>query len=213
MEDKDKKPGLAWSAPKSAPPAAPAAAPAVEEPQKIAANGLNFPSSKKAATTQAPVYAGLLVSGMILGVLLATVWSSAGTLGETSGAATSTAETASAAPAAATPQKTTPTEAALAVADQPAGPSVTIARLNIARPVWVVVYVSREGKPGNALGARLFAPSDKQGSVGLLRNTERGQSYFVGLSVDNGDRTFSLSSDKPLADADGGPLWATFRAL
>ncbi len=97
--------------------------------------------------------------------------------------------------------------------DQSAGPSVTITHLNIAKPTWVVVYVSREGKPGLALGARLFFAGDKQGKVGLLRNTQAGQSYFVGLSVDNGDRVFSLTKDKPLADADGGPLWATFRAI
>ena len=174
--------------------------------------GLNFPSSKKISTTQVPVYAGLLVGGMIMGVFLATAWSPMGGAGETSGAATSTMQ----APAASTTpvaQKTTPTEAPLVVSDQPAGPNVAIAHLIIARPVWVVVYVSRDGKPGNALGARLFAAADKQGRVGLLRNTERGQSYFVGISVDNGDRVFSLSQDKPLADADGGPLWATFRAL
>ncbi len=99
------------------------------------------------------------------------------------------------------------------VDDQAAGPSVSISELNIARPTWVVVYVSREGSPGNALGARLFFASDKQGKVGLLRNTQAGQSYFIGLSVDNGDRAFSLAKDKLLADADGGPLWATFRAL
>ncbi|MBP7770291.1 MAG: hypothetical protein KA066_00015 [Candidatus Pacebacteria bacterium] len=175
--------------------------------------GLNFPSGKKIPTTQAPIYAGLLVSGMIMGVLITTAWSSLGGVGETSGAATSTVQTADAASSTPAASNTTPTEAPLMVDDQPAGPSVAIAHLNIARPVWVVVYVSREGKPGNALGARLFSAADKQGRVGLLRDTERGQSYFVGLSVDNGDRAFSLSKDKPLADADGGPLWATFRAL
>lgn len=173
--------------------------------------GLNFPSTKKVATTQVPVYAGLFVSGMIIGVLLATVWSSAGGGGVTSGVATSTISATSSAVASAA-RRATASEPPLVVADQPAGPSVAIAQLNIARPVWVVVYVSRDGKPGNALGARLFSAADKQGRVGLLRNTERGQSYFVGLSVDNGDREFSLSKDKPLADADGGPLWATFRA-
>ncbi len=210
MEEENKTPGLTWSTPKAAAPlpaATPQAAPA-ETPPK-----LEFPSSKKIVPTQAPVYAGLLVAGIILGVLLTTAWSSyEGEVGPAS-AATTTAQVAGASTSAPAATKTTPTEPPLVVADQAAGQSVIISRLNIARSTWVVVYVSREGKPGNALGARLFFAGDKQGKVGLLRNTQAGQSYFVGLSVDDGDRKFSLSKDKPLADADGGPLWATFRAL
>lgn len=212
MSDDKKQPNLSWSTPakpapepSAAPQAAPAEAPAT----------LGFPSSKKALPTQAPMYASFLVAGIIIGVLLATAQAAYNQRSTSSAAAfalqpaTSTPAATTAAPAAA---KTTPTEAPLLVADQPAGQSVVISGLNIARPTWVAVYVSREGKPGNALGARLFFAGDKQGKVGLLRNTVRGQSYFVGLSVDNGDGTFSLSKDKPLADADGGVLWATFRA-
>lgn len=184
----------------------------MQEENKQPASKLGFPSSKHIERTQAPVYAGLLVGGIIVGVLLAAAWSSVRNRGEVPDVAALTAEVASTSTSTAAATKTTPTEPPLTVNDQPAGPSVTISRLNIARPTWVVVYVSREGKPGSALGARLFFAGDKQGKVGLLRSTERGQSYFVGLSVDNGDRAFSLSEDKPLADADGGPLWATFTA-
>ncbi len=209
MEEKNKTPGLSWSIPKSAapepapiPPATPA-----ETPSKLA-----FPSNTKIVPLQAPIYVALFVAGIIIGTLLSCVWSSCAE-GEASGTATSTAQASNvSAGASDTATKTTPTAPALTVADQAAGPSVTISNLNIARPIWVVVYVSREGEPGNALGARLFTASDKQGKVGLLRNTQAGERYFVGLSVDDGDRTFSLSKDKPLADADGGPLWATFRA-
>ena len=210
MQEEPKQPGLSWSIPKNATPAtaepAPSSPAAADTPLK-----LEFPSSKKLISTQMPVYAGLLVVGIMAGVVLATSWSFSG-LGETSGAATSTSQAAAASASTQTTPKTTPTDPAVFVGDQPAGTSVVISQLNIARPTWVVVYVSREGKPGNALGARLFFAGDKQGKVGLLRNTLAGQSYFVGLSVDNGDRTFSLSKDKPLADADGGPLWATFKA-
>jgi hypothetical protein len=215
MQEENKQPGLAWSSSKSAVPAAPepvsepALAPQAAPGQTHSKWG--FPSSKHIDRTQAPIYAGLLVGGIIAGVLLATAWSP--DRGEAPSVATSTAQVASTSAGAPVVAKTTPTDQPLTVGDQSAGPSVTISRLNIARPTWVVVYVSREGKPGNALGARLFFAGDKLGKIGLLRNTEPGQSYFVGLSVDNGDRAFSLSKDKPLADADGGPLWATFRAL
>jgi hypothetical protein len=151
-----------------------------------------------------------LVGGIVVGVLLATAWAELRG-GRTSLIATSTAASAPAG-APEQPRASAQTDPAVVVLDQRAGASVAISKLNIAKPTWVVVYVSREGKPGLALGARLFFAGEKQGSVGLLRDTERGQAYFVGLSVDDGDHVFNLSKDLPLADADGGPLWATFRA-
>ncbi len=152
------------------------------------------------------MYAAILVAGIIIGALLATLWASYTEHKSPSYAPTATASTTT------KPSVTTPIAPALVVEDQRAGQTVAIKGLNIAKPTWVVVYVSREGKPGNALGARLYFPADKQGSVGLLRNTQPGQGYLVGLSVDNGDRTFSLAADHALPDADGGPLLVTFRA-
>lgn len=206
----DEKPRLPWSMPPASPQAGTPAAPEASAPASQPALAAIFPSSKKTSATQAPIYAALLVSGIIIGALLATGWSTIknGAPENTAAAAgmlaTSTERRA---------QATESTAPALVVMDQRAGQSVVIHSLNIAKPTWVVVYVSREGKPGNALGARLYSPADKKGSVGLLRNTEPGQTYVVGLSVDNGDRVFSLNADKPMPDADGGPLWATFRAL
>ncbi len=184
-------------------------------PQATSATGskLGFPSGNKTIQTQAPMYASFLVAGIIIGVLLATAQASYNRDAVPGIDAPTLQQTAAASSAAASGPKTTSTKPPLVLNDQPAGPSVSISGLNLARPTWAVVYVSREGKPGLALGARLFFASDRQGTVGLLRNTQAGQGYFVGLSVDDGDRMFSLTKDKPLADADGGPLWATFRAL
>ncbi len=169
-----------------------------------------FPSSKKAYATQAPAYAAVLVAGIIIGALLATAWAkthqSRASAHALAAAADTVSTTTQAKAASDTPQ-------ALVVLDQKAGHSVVIQSLYLSKPTWVVVYVSREGKPGNALGARLYFSGNTKGSVGLLRNMQPNQSYIVGLSVDNGDRIFSLNADKPMADADGGPLWATFRAL
>lgn len=169
-----------------------------------------FPSSKKAYVTHAPIYAALLVTGIILGALLATSWAR---LNKDSASAHASQEAAGVALADKEASAKASTPQALSVLDQKAGQSVAIQSLNLSKPTWVVVYVSREGKPGNALGARLYFPGDSKGSVGLLRNTQPNQIYIVGLSVDNGDRVFSLNADKPMPDADGGPLWATFRAL
>ena len=199
MQEEPKKPSPTNPAPDSTVPAA------------AARSKLGFPSSYRVAGTQAPTYAGILVIGIVIGVLVAAEWQP--NAENAPPAATSTAVVANAAASVSITAAPAPTESPLAVVDQSAGPSVTISRLNVARPTWVVVYVSRDGKPGTALGARLFSSADKIGKVGLLRDTERGQTYFVGLSVDNGDRGFSLSKDKPWAGPDGRPLWATFRAL
>lgn len=215
MQEDKKQSGLSWSTP--ATPAVPAPAKAsasTKAPLPVAA------PTKKAVQSQAPIYAGLLVGGIIVGVLLTTTWSSYNSYKQdrsVAGVATTTraeaAQVEGAPSTSSTPSIAGSTVGApLVVNDQPAGTEVTISKLNISKPTWVVVYVSRSGKPGNALGARLFFSGDTRGQVALLRSTEAGQTYFVGLSVDNGDRIFSLSKDKPLADADGGPLWATFSA-
>ncbi len=212
MQD-DKQPGLSWSAPVAKNKELPAPEPAAPQAATNGASApdLGFPSSKKTFRPQAPAYAAVLVVGVIAGVLIANALPPSGQ-GRAEDAAAAAASPTSSTPAPGV-HKATPTQAPLVVTDQKAGPSVAVRELSIARPTWVVVYVSREGKPGNALGARLFFASDRQGAVGLLRNTQPGQTYFVGLSVDDGDRTFDLAKDKPLADADGGALWATFRAL
>jgi len=151
------------------------------------------------------------VGGIIVGVLVGNAWTSV-KQPVVSSTATSTSQ--SAAKNQGSEQKSTSSGAApFAVADQKAGSDVAITGLSIKSPTWVVVHVSRGELPGNALGARLFFAGDKQGKVSLLRDTARGQTYFVGLRPDNGNRTFSLTTDKPLVGQDGEPVWATFKAL
>ncbi len=95
---------------------------------------------------------------------------------------------------------------------QTAGLQVAISHVSVTRPTWVVVYESRGGQPGNALGASLFFDSTQNsGVVDLLRGTLPGQMYFVGESIDDGDRIFSLQNDKPVRDQSGNPLWVTFK--
>ncbi len=82
---------------------------------------------------------------------------------------------------------------------QAAGKKIQIARAVVTKPTWVVVYEAGSGgAPGRALGASLFTPTKTSGTVTLLRTTVPGKTYLVGQVVDNGNGTFSLSTDKPV---------------
>ncbi len=98
------------------------------------------------------------------------------------------------------------------VASQTAGLSVEITNVAVDQPVWLVVYESRNGRPGNVLGAALFDSQQNSGKVELLRSTRAGETYFVGTSVDNGDRKFSLTSDRPVLNNEDRLLLTEFVA-
>jgi hypothetical protein len=95
---------------------------------------------------------------------------------------------------------------------QKAGVEVVISDVSVSAPTWVVVYESRDGKPGNVLGASLFFPGGTSGTIELLRGTTAGQTYFVTERTDNGDHQFSLVNDPLVSGADGQPQWASFVA-
>ena len=65
---------------------------------------------------------------------------------------------------------------------------------------WVVIHEIKEGELGNALGAQFFGEGSWSGTVSLLRNTVVGNTYAAVLYGDNGDKQFTLESDKPLTD-------------
>ena len=98
------------------------------------------------------------------------------------------------------------------VASQTAGFSVEITNITANQPVWLVVYESRNGRPGNVLGAALFYSQQNSGKVELLRSTRAGETYFVGTSIDNGDRKFSLTSDRPVLNNENRLLLTEFVA-
>jgi hypothetical protein len=95
---------------------------------------------------------------------------------------------------------------------QPAGRTVAVSQIQVSNNVWIVVYESRNGERGNALGARLFMPGQTSGTVHLLRGTSAGQTYFVGHHRDDGDRFFSLQKDAPVLGSGGEPLYVQFVA-
>jgi hypothetical protein len=102
-------------------------------------------------------------------------------------------------------------EALVVPSPQDAGLSVMISSASVSVPTWVVVYDSKNGTRGNALGAALFFPGGGAKSVKLLRATESGKTYLVGRHVDNNNKQFSLTDDRPVTNAAGNPVYVEFR--
>lgn len=100
----------------------------------------------------------------------------------------------------------------LSVSSQVAGLTVSVASVSVSVPTWVVIFENANGVPGNALGAKLFFPGDKTGTVELLRGTVAGKMYFAGEYVDNGDHQFSKQDDTKVETVAGTPLLVQFTA-
>ena len=161
-------------------------------------------------------YVGIFVGGLIVGALIG--WAIAGSNGSgTAGpSASSTAQQAGTS----TASSVNLSGSAVGVpgsfnvsSPQVAGFAVGVTNVQLSEPTWVVVYEDHAGVPGNALGAELFLPqagSPQSGTVELLRGTLPGQTYLAGEALDDGDKIFSLQSDKPLRDAKGNPILVQF---
>lgn len=143
-------------------------------------------------------YTGMFAAGVVVGVLV--TWGFAANNDRRTVAgpnATSTPTTNQAAGVVLGPDGTA--NASFEVASpQAAGKKIQIARAIVTKPTWVVVYESVNGAPGRALGASLFTTKKSTGAVTLLRSTVAGKTYFVGQATDNGNGTFSLTTDKPV---------------
>lgn len=221
-----KQSGLSWSTPAQPSSANAAKTPAVQ-PASTVQKSATPPkqqqpaSAVKSASMDNKKFLKLLAGGVVVGALLAWVWvawapgSSApgtGTASVNDAASTSSSEPVNTDAAGAVPSSTTGSTADLSIpSPQDAGLEVTVAHVSVSQPTWVVVYESRGGQPGNALGAALMFPESKNGTVKLLRATQSGQTYFVGQSIDNGDRVFSLQEDERVRDVQGNLDWATFK--
>lgn len=90
-----------------------------------------------------------------------------------------------------TSNSTAATNESVSVGDQPAGDSVRVASVTLAKAGWVAVR-----DPLRVYGAAwLTAGTHENVSVPLLRNTSAGTTYTVVLYVDNGDKSFDLHGD------------------
>jgi hypothetical protein len=162
-----------------------------------------------------PALTSAFVAGILVGVLAGWAWFAAPEISQ------DTAETQGADAVArdvtdeetpATPARSASFGAGVSVSDQPAGLSVAVSGISVSKPTWVAVYESRSGEPGNALGAKLFFPGEASGSVTLLKATLPGETYFVGLQSDDGDRAYSRRGDAALLDGSGEATVAHFVA-
>ncbi|MDO8517702.1 MAG: hypothetical protein Q7S26_00205 [bacterium] len=111
----------------------------------------------------------------------------------------------------ATPVTTTTTSSLVIVSPQDAGLQVAVSNITVSVLTWVVIYENHNGQPGNALGASLFSADKTSGVVDLLRGTLPGQTYIAGEAQDDGDHIFSLQNDPAVRDAQGNPVWVSFK--
>lgn len=96
------------------------------------------------------------------------------------------------------------------VKDQSAGGSVFVSRVEVESSGWVAIHEDAGGQMGNVLGARRFDPGVHQGTVELLRGTEKGKMYYATLRRDNGDKEFGLDSDTPFKNNAGEIVFMRF---
>lgn len=231
-DSNNQKTGLSWSTPgaQQQKPNLPINNTPKQEPTQPLA------LSTQPTQSHAAKFAGMFAAGIIAGVLIAWGWSSV-TGGPTEegvvSTATSTSQSASASnnSGASTATNTSAISGSVSVdssgsvvpgtatatsvvANQPAGPTVAVSNIQVSKPTWVVVYEEANGQRGNALGAKLFfaSPTAQNGSITLLRATERGRTYLVGQSVDNGNRKFELHTDEAVVGANGQPVMTQFTA-
>jgi hypothetical protein len=175
------------------------------------------PSASKAVASEVSnmgTYIGIFVAGVVIGALLG--WGITGSSTGTNNTSTAT-NTASSTNTTGGVNLTGSTVGASGSSvslssSQSAGFAVAITKAPVTQPTWLVVYEDRNGAPGNAIGAGLFFPGSPSGTIQLLRATLPGKSYFVGQSVDNGDKVFSLESDKKVTDNNGTALYTQFTA-
>jgi len=191
----DKQRGLSWSAPKTVQPASmPATAPKPAPKARV-----SYSASVSQGATAKVV--GWLAVGVVAGVVIA--WAGTATLRPGSSTAGPLQNAGAANIATSTLGVPSP---------QKAGMEVMVARAEVSAPTWITVYETRDGKPGNVLGAALFAAGQSSGTVDLLRGTVAGQTYLVAERSDNGDHRFSLKDDALILGADAQPVWASFTA-
>lgn len=172
-------------------------------------------SSGPTNNSHTATYAGLVVAGVVAGILIGWGITNMQSGGPTGSTATTTPTTNTTGTTATTTTSSgTPAVSSdpslLILTPQSAGTEVVVTKAIVSEPTWVVVYESRNGAPGNILGAALFFPERQAGSVQLLRGTVSGQTYFAGKRVDDGDRKFSMDTDNPLKEGGTASMLVQF---
>ena len=99
---------------------------------------------------------------------------------------------------------------AVSVTDQPSGDTVTVRSASLKNAGWIAVREMRDGGMGNVLGAQWEpAGTHEDIEVTLLRGTETGETYFVTLYTDDGDKEFQHYRDT-LVEVNGETVYSQF---
>ncbi len=103
----------------------------------------------------------------------------------------------------------TPTNS-LMVETQKAGNEVVAKNVNLAKPGYVVIHVSTDGKPGNVVGVSDLLNAGETKEVYIKVDITSDNEYFAMLHTDDGDKKFILAKDAPIKDADGNIVMTKF---
>jgi hypothetical protein len=95
---------------------------------------------------------------------------------------------------------------AVAASNQPAGSSVEVSSMTLARKSWLAVMAS----DGSILGAGLFPADATSGTIPLQRDTVAGSTYEVVIYADDGDDIFNFRKDLLVMNTDKSPVGAMF---
>ena len=111
----------------------------------------------------------------------------------------------------ATPNNSSNGEYLFSVVDQSAGGVVYVSSFTFPKESWIAVREDNDGVMGNILGAHRYPIGEHTGAVELLRNTQAGQTYYVVIYIDDGDKDFDHKKDTLLIDNEGNATAAIFR--
>lgn len=140
---------------------------------------------------------GSFVAGVMLGALLAGAWFFGGDVSLLPFTSPSLLAT--------TTVSSLEESGAVSVADQPAGPSVTVESVTVPPPgVWVAVREVNGADLGNVLGAARVVGPHSSITVTLLRSTEPKRSYAVELYRDDNNGAFDPNVNSVYVDFDIG---------
>ncbi|MBU6388313.1 hypothetical protein KGQ72_00305 [Patescibacteria group bacterium] len=137
------------------------------------------------------------VAGVLFGLVLAGVWFLGNNVALLSLPSSSLLATST--------ESRVPESGAVAVTDQPAGSTVTVASVTVPPPgVWVAVREVNGSDLGNVLGAARVGGPKSAVSIALLRATEPGRTYAVELYRDDNNGDFDPALNSVYVDFDTG---------
>ena len=107
-------------------------------------------------------------------------------------------------------------EEALVVEDQNAGVRAFIKQVKLPKPGFIVIYRDAGDRPGGIIAHSELLQKGTHKNIEIKAEvypTEKGESYFVMMNLDDGDEEFDAGKDFPTADETGGSYMIIFKTL